>query len=141
MGRLPGCAGQDSDAISAYIQARLQGDDIWVEFPPEARPKDQSWSGYFRPVVRFILALYGHPLAGLYWEDHCRKALLKVGFEQVLAHECLYMHRGKQVFLLVYVDDLKMAGRQSSLAPLWKELQRELALDPPTEFNGGAYLG
>ena len=90
--RLPGCHGQDSDAVSAYTQAKLQGDDIWVELPPEVQPSDGSWRKFSRPVVRLRLALYGHPLAGLYWENHCRTALLKTGFEAVFAHECLYMH-------------------------------------------------
>ena len=34
-----------------------------------------------------------------------------------------------------------MAGRRESIAPLWKELQKELSLDLPTELNGGTDLG
>ena len=33
LGRLPGSHGQDSDAVSAYTQATLEGDDTWVQLP------------------------------------------------------------------------------------------------------------
>ena len=84
IGRLPGMAGQDSDAVSAYTQATLQGDDTWVSLPKEQWPKNSGWEKYYNPVVKLKLALYGHPLAGLYWEDHCRKALVKCGFQPTL---------------------------------------------------------
>ena len=87
------------------------------------------------------LSLYGHPLAGLYWEDHCRKAILKCGFEPVLGWECLYKHYSKKLFLSIYVDDFKMAGLQKNLKPIWADLRKYLDLDPETSLHGGVYLG
>ena len=56
-------------------------------------------------------------------------AFLKAGFKPVPSPECLYMHVREQVFLSVYVDDLKMAGKNESIGPLWAELQKTLDLD------------
>ena len=61
---LPGCAGEQSDAVSAYTQAKLYGDgrigktETWIELPRDQRPK--SWNKFQRPVCPFRLALYGH---------------------------------------------------------------------------------
>ena len=123
---------QDSDALAVYTQVRLQGDDTWVELPPAARPKERSWERFHRLVARLTLALYGHPLAGLYWENHCRTALLKVGFQAVPGHECLCMHKARQAFLSVYVDDLGL---------MWKEMQNVLDFDLATDLNGGSHVG
>ena len=50
-------------------------------------PKDRwppEWHGkYVDPVVRLVLALYGHPDAGGFWEQHCERALKSVGYIQV----------------------------------------------------------
>ena len=69
----PGMEGQDADACGAYTQSDLHGDATWVGLPPHqwlAR-----WHGkYTNPVCRLIEALYGHPKAGLYWEQHGRQS-------------------------------------------------------------------
>ena len=118
LGQLPGNHGQDSDAVSAYTQATLQGDDTWVSLPKEQWPKGCGWEKYYQPCVKLKLALYGHPLAGLYWENHCQNALKKCGFEPVPAWECLHFNRAKGLFLSVYVDDLKMIGKKENLGPM-----------------------
>ena len=59
-----------------------------------------------RPVVKLVLALYGHADAGGFWEEHCEEALLSVGFER-LAEEWqgVFWHEETRSLLLVYVDD------------------------------------
>ena len=106
---VPGNAGQDSDAASAYTQARLEGHETWIELPPGACPK--SFDRYFRPVCQLKLALYGHPLAGLFGERHCKSALVKCGFSAVPSWECMYHNPSKGLLLSVYVDDFKLAGK------------------------------
>ena len=97
---MPGNEGEDSDATGAYTQALLGGEETWVFLPWDRWPK--SWHGkYRRPVVKLRLNLYGHPLAGLYWEKHCRSAILQCGFEPVKGWECLYKHYKEQLFLSV----------------------------------------
>ena len=76
-----------------------------------------------------------------YWEKHCHKAIVACGFQKVTGWECLYKNYSKQLFLSVYVDDFKMGGKQSSLAPAWKELCQHLDLEEPTKLDDQVYLG
>ena len=93
------------------------------------------------PVVPLERNLYGHPLAGLLWERHFEKILLKHGWEKILNWECLLVHREKGLFLSVYVDDIKLAGKKQNLDPMWKLLNKEVDLGEPTSFLDHAYLG
>ena len=76
--RLPGCAGQAADAVSAYTQVKMEDASkllknpksecpyIWIRLPKHKWPK--SWSSMEDPVVPLERNLYRHPLAGLVWE-------------------------------------------------------------------------
>ena len=70
---LPGCKGGQTDAPSAYTQALLyEGDpkgyvETWVILPESQRPP--GWSKFKTPVVKLLLALYGHPESGTFWES------------------------------------------------------------------------
>ena len=142
--RMPGCSGEDADATKAYLQAHLKdfegNTETWIELPKDQWPK--HWHGkYHRPVVRLLRNLYGHPLAGLYWEKHCHRAIVACGFHLLQGWECMYGHKEKGLFLSVYVDDFKMAGKSCNIGPMWKKLQEHLRLDPPTPFHDSTYLG
>ena len=115
LSRIPGYDGQNADAFKAYTQAALadfEGDtETWVELPQERWPNSWFKDGdrrkeplYIRPVVRLLRNLYGHPLAGLWWEKHCDAKIVKCGFEKVQGWECLYIHPTLKAFLSVYVD-------------------------------------
>ena len=91
--RLPGCAGQAADAVSAYTQVKMEDapkllkipasecPDIWIRLPRHKWPK--SWSSIEDPVVPLERNLYGYPLAGLLWERQFGKLLLQHGWEKV----------------------------------------------------------
>ena len=108
--RLPGCAGQAADAVSAYTQVKMKNahkfkknpksecPDIWIRLPRHKCPK--SWSSMEDPLVPLERNLYGHPLAGLLWERQFGKILLKYGWEKVSNWECLFVHREKKVILI-----------------------------------------
>ena len=86
--RLPGCAGQAADAVSAYTQMKMEDapkllkipksecPDIWIRLPRHKWPK--SWSSMEDPVVLLERNLYGHPLARLKWKRQFEKILLGV---------------------------------------------------------------
>ena len=93
------------------------------------------------PVVPFERNLYGHPLAGLLWERQFEKILLKHGWEKIPNWECLFVHREKGLFLSVYVDDIKLAGKKQNLDPMWKVLNKVVDLGEPTSFLDHVYLG
>ena len=127
--RLPGCAGQAADAVSAETQVKMEDahkllkipksacPDIWIRLPRHKWPK--SWSSIEDPVFPLERNLYGHPLAGLLWERQFEKIagllwerqfekiLLQHGSGKVSNWECLFVHRQKWLFLSVYVDDIK----------------------------------
>ena len=105
-GALAGHSIQQADGESAYTQAKLGGDPTWVRLPKERWP--QSWKRFQDPVCPLVLALYGHPDAGGFWEKHCDKHLKSVGFTPV--HQSwmsVYFHKDLKLMLAVYVDDFK----------------------------------
>ena len=120
--RLPGCDGQAADAVSAYTQVRMEDahkllkipksecPDIWIRLPRHKWPK--SWSSIEDPVVPLERNLYGHPLAGLFWEKEFEKILLKHGWENSKLGMSLCSSSKKGLFLSVYVDAIKLAGKK-----------------------------
>ena len=87
--------------------------DIWIRLPRHEWPK--SWSSMEDPIVPLERNLHGYPWAGLLWERQFEKVLLKHGWEKVSNCECLFVHREKGLFLSVYVDDIKLAGKKQIL--------------------------
>ena len=41
----------------------------------------------------------------------------------------------------MYVDDIKLAGKKQNLDPMWRVLNKEVALGEPTSFLDRVYLG
>ena len=94
------------------------------------------------PVVPLERNLYGHLLAGLLWERQLEKILLQHGWEKVSnCWECLFVHREKRLFLSVYVDDIKLAGKKQNNNSMWKVQNKEVDLGEPTSFLDHVYLG
>ena len=143
--RWPGCDGQAADAVSAYTQVKMEGrrsqiienSQIGVSRHLDSSTTTQMAkirSSMEDPVVPLERNLYGHPLAGLLWERQFEKILLKHGWEKIPNWECLFVHREKGLFLSVYVDDIKLAGKKHNVDPMWKLLNKEVDLGEPTSF-------
>ena len=91
----PDCDGEDADAVGAYTQVFMKdyayllsssgratsADTIetWISLPYEQRPK--GFEHIKDPVFPLLRNLYGHPLAGLFWEKFCKEKLFACGFE------------------------------------------------------------
>ena len=134
--RLPGCAVQAADAVSAYTQVKMEDapkllkipksecPDVWIRLQRHKWPK--SWSSTEDPVVPLERNLYGHPLAGLLWKRQFEKFLLKYGWEKVPNWECLFVKgREKGPLLYVYVDDIKLVGMKLNINPNTKRLSNK----------------
>ena len=67
-------------------------------------------------------------------ERQFEEILLKYGWEKVSNWECLFVHREKALFLSVYVDDIKLAGKIQNFDPMWKVVNKEVDLGAPTSF-------
>ena len=109
--RLPGCAGQAADAVSARTQVKMEDappvvnipksecPDIWIRLPRHKWPKSRS--SVEDPVVPLERNLYGHPSAGQLWERQFEKFLLKYGWEKV-SSECFF-HTPRKIVILICV--------------------------------------
>ena len=53
----------------------------------------------------------------------------------------IFSSKKQGLFLSVYVDDMKMAGKKQSMAPMWKKLMKRADLDEPTSFLDHVFLG
>ena len=109
----------------------------WVRLPKDQWPA--AWSKYHDPVCPLLLALYGHPDAGGYWEQHCEAHLLQSGFAVIPEWRSCYWHQEHKCFLVVYVDDFKLAGPAQGLAACWRLIAQGLQIGEPEPT--GLYLG
>ncbi len=117
----------------------MLGAETWVTLPENRWPK--HWKGKFhRPVVRLVLALYGHADAGGFWEAHCEEKLLSIGWER-LAEEWqgVFWHKKTSSMMIVYVDDFKLAARHAEHDALWSAIRKVIDMDPETV--DGRFLG
>ena len=65
------------------------------------------------------------------------------GWEKVENWEYLFVNteRERGLFLSVFVDDIKMAGKKQNLDPMWKILMKDVDLGEPTSVLDHAFLG
>ena len=133
-----------ADAKSAYTQARLKGTPTWITLPWHQWP--QKWKDLYhagklkRPVVPLILALYGHPQSGGFWEEHCAERIGTQGFKQICEEwPSCFFHEGLKLLLVIYVDDFKLSGPRDKLPEGWKLLSDVIDLDAPHDPD--LYLG
>ena len=139
--RLPGCAGQAADAVSAHTRVKMEDAPKFLKIPksecPDIRIRPprhkwpKSWSSIEDPVVPLERNLCGHPLAGLLRERQFEKILVKYVWEKVSNWKCLFVHREKGLFPSMYADDTKLAGKKQSIDPMWTVLDKEVDLEEP----------
>ena len=90
-----------------------------MELPRHEWPDSWKSESFRRPIVPLIKALYGHPLAGVRWEEHCHRALREAGFEAIHGWGRLYWHRAFCAILSVYVGGFGRAGNVELLLKAW----------------------
>ena len=66
---------------------------------------------------------------------------IEVRLGKVSNWECLFVHREKGLFLSVFVDDIKLAGKKQNIDLMWKVLNKEVDLGEPTSFLDHVHLG
>ena len=100
----------------------------------------RSSSIWARQFVRLDGNFFGHKLARLLWQKFAEGVNInELHLDRVQGWECLYYHTEQKLFLSVYVDDLKMAGKQENLAPMWKEMGGYLELEPAGKMAASQY--
>ena len=149
--RLPGCDGQAADAVSAFFPSKNGRCSQMIEKSKIGVSRhgfvyhDTSGQNH-GPVWKTQLFLLSEICMVILWQDYYgkrqfEKILLKHGWEKIPNWECLFVHRENGLFLSVYVDDIKLAGKKQDLDPMWKLLNKEVDLGEPTSFLDHVYLG
>ena len=143
--RLPGCDGQAADAVSAYTQVKMEDAPKLLKIPKSECPRhlDSSTTSqmakimvqYGRPIrsswAKSVRSSFGRAVMGkANWENPI-EVRLGEGFQLRLL---IRTHREKGLFLSVYVDDIKLAGKKQNIDPVWKVLNKEVDLGEPTSF-------
>ena len=96
-GLLPGHCTKQADAKQAYIQTNLKGKQTWVRIPAHRQPP--GWEKFRDPVCPLILALYGHPDSGGYWENTAKRSLVPRG-----SHPLADVSNGAAVFGIRFLN-------------------------------------
>ena len=136
--RLPGCAGQAADAVSAETQVKMEDASKLLKIPKSECQKfgfvhhdtNRLNHGRIWTIQSFLLSEIRMVIL---WQDYygkgnLKKILLKYCWEKVSNWECLFVHRDKGLSLSVYVDDIKLAGKKQNIDPMWKVRNKEVDL-------------
>ena len=94
------------------------------------RPSSTTWRKLVRTSVCWSL------MGETVWRNSITSWMGKVH-----RWECLFVHRKQRLFLSVYVDDIKMAGKKQNMSSMWKKLMKNVDLDEPTSFPDHVNLG
>ena len=124
---MPGHDCQQADAEQAYTQALFVGETAtYVRLPNNCLPKwwKEEYPDLVDPVCRLHKALYGHPDAGGFWERHCTGMLKECGFELIDENwRSCYWNQELGLYLVVYVDDFSMCGKEENLEEGWRRIR------------------
>ena len=70
------------------------------------------------------------------WEQHCDTHVREVGFMPVGEEwPSMYYHKELKLLLVIYVDDLKLAGPSQNLTKGWGLLRSKMRLEPETDLG------
>ena len=76
-----------------------------------------------------------------YGKDNLRKSCSNTVGRRFLTGNAYSCTVKKGLFLSVYVDDIKLAGKKQNIDPMWKVLNKEVDLGETTSFLDHVYLG
>ena len=146
--KLPGCAGQAADAVSADTQVKMEDASTLLEIPKSEcsdiwiRPAEHKWptslSSMEDPVVPLERNLYGRPVLG----NAIRESSIgtRLGKSSKLGM-CMCFPRRKTILVCVRGRYQKLDGKKQYIDPMWKVLMKEVDLGEPTSFLDHVYLG
>ena len=104
-----------------YAYYDTTGQNHWQKW----RSRDTSWTKLVRSSIgRFAMG-----------------KTIRISFIRTWMGENSFVHRRQELFLSKNVDDIKMAGKQQNMAPMWKKLMTNVDIDEPTSFLDPVYLG
>jgi len=107
------------DVITAYLNGKLD-EEVYMKQPPRFND-GTDW------VYKLVLSIYGLKQAGRNWNIELNTAFKSLGFIQLIADQCVYVHCNPASSLLtivtVHVDDMTLCARtDTELSQLKEEL-------------------
>ena len=110
------------DVKAAYLHASLPR-PVYMR-PPKG---DTTMQGIVWKVQK---ALYGLPEAGLRWHELLTEELVRYGFQPCLTDPCLFVKKDgtKCTYVLVYVDDMLVAGELSDVTQVKQQLAQSFTI-------------
>ena len=150
--RLPGCAGQAADAVSAFSQVKMEDAPEWLKISQigMSRHLDSSTSTQMAKIV----VQYGRPSRSS-WAESVRSSFGRTLMGKTIWENPLEVRLGegfqsgmlirtpwKRVILIRVCGWHKnLAGKKQNIDPMWKVLNKEVDLGEPTSFLDHVYLG
>ena len=98
------------------------------------------------PVWKIQSFLLNEICTVTFWQDyhgkrHSRNFYLITVGEKFQIENVYSLTEKKGLFLSVYVDDIKLAGKKQNINPTWKIHMKDVDLGEPTSFLDHVYLG
>ena len=94
------------DVKCAYLNGSLR-EDIYMKLPPDS-------AGLVK-LVKLNRSLYGLKQSGKCWNDEFTRKVSEMGFKSCLLDPCFYMNKEKQVYMILYVDDILICGPDENM--------------------------
>lgn len=105
------------DVPTAYLNGNLEK-DVYMK-PPDGVELEKN------KVLKLNRGLYGLRESGKCWNKRFNDFLEAKGFERSRNDFCLYMNEEKQLWLVLYVDDILLIGTEENIELVTKELKNE----------------
>ena len=142
--------GQEADAVSAYTQVEMEDASKYWKFQNRkmSRHLDSDTTTNvprYVPVWKIQSFLLKGICTVILWQDYSGKGNLRKSCWSTVGRRFpsgnfLFVHREKGLFLSVYVDDRKLAGKKQNIVPMWKVLNKEVDVGEPTSFLDHVHL-
>ncbi len=135
------------DVHTAFLIPELPAEEvIYMRVPPGLHPflKKCGIDMKVGQSLKLNKCIYGLKQASKYWNKKLVAVLSKLGFKQVPEEPCLFVKStpgSAPVFILIWVDDLLMAGTTKALNVVTKLLKKALPMKDlgyPSLFTGVA---
>lgn len=102
------------DYTAAYLNAIIDGRTVFMKQPTGF----EAGKGL---VCLVLQAIYGLRQAGHLWYGTIAKTLNDIGFEPLIDEPCIMMHRERNIWILLYVDDTLIAASDETGITWFKE--------------------
>ena len=79
-------------------------------------------------IIKLKKSLYGLKEAGLLWFQLLKKTLEEEEFISGAYELCIFTHRSKDIYIMIYVDDCIIAGKEADVKWIIETLRAEFTL-------------